>query len=738
MPHALSVTGLRKAYGSVQALRGVDLELGTGELFGLLGPNGAGKSTLVKIACGLVRPSSGSVEICGNPAGSLAAQAQIGYLAELFRFPDWCTADELLGLHQELTGSPGGAAERRELLELVELGHVPERRVGAMSKGMQQRLGLAQALVGSPRLLLLDEPTSALDPSGRHTVRALLERLRERGVSVLLNSHLLSEVELVCDRVAIINGGEVVAAGTPAQLSRPGGVEVETGTGVRAFPAATREDAPRIVRDLVAAGEDVFAVRVLTSTLEDAYLEAVGRAPAPPRRRGGRAAGGSAMTTPESAGLAPPRPLRGALIVARFSLRESLRRRVFIVIGVLTVVFLVLYGLATWQAFVAADDFTGGTEAGVEADKVVGATLAGLAMFAILFLGTILAVFLTLGAVRGDAERGLLQPLLVRPLPRRTLLLGRWLGATAVCAPYVMLIALGAFALTFALGGWWPDRLIGPLLTLALAVAIIAALSLAGSIVLASTANGIAVFMLFGAGLTAGLLGQIAEAIGSDSLDDISRIATWALPFEALYQAGLAELTVDTVGFTRLAIDLGPFGGARAGRRRPLALVAGLPGRGRRRGRGRVHQARPLGAVEVVLDRQRGSARLRADGRLIGRVGRRLDADHLRQLARLVHLGDDVAAPDQLAAHEQLRDRRPVRQRGQLLADPRVGQDVDRRERHADRLERRDGARGEAAARRLGRPLHEQEDVVLGDRLLDRGADLLLGSAHLKPTIRIV
>ena len=135
MPLALSVTGLRKAYGSVQALRGVDLELADGELFGLLGPNGAGKSTLVKIACGLVRPSAGTVEICGSPAGSLAAQAQIGYLAELFRFPDWCTADELLGLHQELTGSPGGVAERRELLELVELGHVPERRVGWRERG---------------------------------------------------------------------------------------------------------------------------------------------------------------------------------------------------------------------------------------------------------------------------------------------------------------------------------------------------------------------------------------------------------------------------------------------------------------------------------------------------------------------------------------------------------------------------------------------------------------------------
>jgi ABC-2 type transport system ATP-binding protein len=278
MPPALSVTGLRKAYGPVQALRGIDLEVKSGELFGLLGPNGAGKSTLVKIACGLVRASDGSVAVCGSPAGSSGAQAALGYLAELFRFPDWCSADELLLLHQQLAGSAGGEAERRELLTLVELDDVADRRIGAMSKGMQQRLGIAQALIGSPRLLLLDEPTSALDPAGRRTVRALLERLRERGVSVLLNSHLLSEVELVCDRVAIIARGAVVAAGSPAELSRAAGVEVETAAGVRVFGDATRDDAPRIVRDLVAAGEEVFGVRTLTSTLEDAYLEAVGRA----------------------------------------------------------------------------------------------------------------------------------------------------------------------------------------------------------------------------------------------------------------------------------------------------------------------------------------------------------------------------------------------------------------------------------------------------------------------------
>jgi len=276
VPPALAVSDLRKTYGRTEALRGVAIEVAEGELFGLLGPNGAGKSTLVKIACGLVCPTTGTAQVNGAPAGSLPAQRSLGYLAELFRFPEWLSADEVLALHQRLADSAGGDAERAELLSLVGLADASERPVGQMSKGMQQRLGIAQAMVGSPRLLLLDEPTSALDPAGRRTVRRLLEELRSRGVAVLLNSHLLSEVELVCDRVAIIARGEVVAAGTPAELSRPGGVEVETAAGTRVFAAAVREDAPRIVRKLVAAGEEVYGVRLLTSSLEDAYLEAVG------------------------------------------------------------------------------------------------------------------------------------------------------------------------------------------------------------------------------------------------------------------------------------------------------------------------------------------------------------------------------------------------------------------------------------------------------------------------------
>jgi ABC-2 type transport system ATP-binding protein len=275
VPAALAVRGLAKRYGSVAALGGVDLEVGEGELVGLLGPNGAGKSTLTKIACGLVRPSSGTVTVGGAPAGSGEARRRIGYLAELFRFPGWATADEVLSLHQRLAGSQGGERERTELLGLVALADARTRRVEEMSKGMQQRLGVAQALVGSPQVLLLDEPTSALDPVGRRTVRALLEELRGRGISVLLNSHLLSEVELVCDRVSILLGGKVVAAGTPTQLARPRGIELDTDRGLRIVDG-TREDVPRIVRDAIRAGERVFGARVLTSTLEDVYLEAVG------------------------------------------------------------------------------------------------------------------------------------------------------------------------------------------------------------------------------------------------------------------------------------------------------------------------------------------------------------------------------------------------------------------------------------------------------------------------------
>ena len=253
--------------------------------------------------------------------------------------------------------------------------------------------------------------------------------------------------------------------------------------------------------------------------------------------------------------------MSAARIIAVFALRESVRRRVFLIVGLLTLAFLVLYGLGAWQLFESVGEFEEPIE-GVEARTVAGATILGLAMFATLFLGTILAVFLTLGAIRGDAERGLLQPVLVRPVHRRTVLLGRFVAAASVCAAYVIVVFVAATVITWVFGDWWPDRTVLPALQLAAAVAILSALSLAGSVVLSATANGIAVFMAFGAGLTAGLLGQIGEALGSRTLDRVADWVSWILPFEALYQAALSAITADTVGFTRLAIDLGPFGGA--------------------------------------------------------------------------------------------------------------------------------------------------------------------------------
>jgi Cu-processing system permease protein len=249
-----------------------------------------------------------------------------------------------------------------------------------------------------------------------------------------------------------------------------------------------------------------------------------------------------------------------ALVVARYALREAVRRRVILVVALLTVCFLALYCLGCIVTFNEVDSFA--ADDALDDRVLAGSTLLGLSMFTTLFLGAVLAVFLTLGAVRGDAERGLLQPLVVRPVGRTSLLLGRFAGAAAVCAVYVALVYAVAVLITGLSGDWWPDEVAGPGVGLVLAVVVIAAISLLGSIFLSSTANGIAVFMLFGAGLAAGLLGQIGNALAVQTLEDVAEISSWLLPFEALYQAGLHGLTADTSGLTGVIVELGPFGGA--------------------------------------------------------------------------------------------------------------------------------------------------------------------------------
>jgi Cu-processing system permease protein len=252
----------------------------------------------------------------------------------------------------------------------------------------------------------------------------------------------------------------------------------------------------------------------------------------------------------------------GVVTIATYALREAVRRKVFVVVLLLTAAFLGLYWLGATQAFQETDELI--PPVGIDAQTLAGATLFGLSMFGTLFLGTILAIFLTLGAVRGDAERGLLQPLVVRPLGRPAFLLGRFLGAASVCALYTFAVYVAAALITRSAGDWWPDRFVAPGLELAAGVVIVAALSLLGSVLLSATANGIAVFMVFGAGLVAGLLGQIGEALQSETLKDVAETTSWILPFEALYQDGLHRITEDSAGFTRFALQLGPFGGAQA------------------------------------------------------------------------------------------------------------------------------------------------------------------------------
>ncbi len=253
--------------------------------------------------------------------------------------------------------------------------------------------------------------------------------------------------------------------------------------------------------------------------------------------------------------------MTGVWVMVRYAAQESLRRRVFLVVLILTALFLALYGYGTSLAFSDIAGFSTSEDL-VEEKVLTGSTIFGLAMFSILFLGAVLAVFLTLSAVRGDAERGLLQPLVVRPLGRTQVLVGRFAAAATVCAAYVLAVYFLAMLITGAVGGWWPDRVLGPGVALAAAVCVIAALTLLGSVYLSATANGIAVFMVFGTGLAAGLLGQIGEALSSDSLEGIANVASWVLPFEALYQSGLDGLTADATGFTNVAVQLGPFGGA--------------------------------------------------------------------------------------------------------------------------------------------------------------------------------
>ena len=300
---AIEFDGITKTYGRTTALDDLSLRVGRGELVGLLGPNGAGKTTAIKLVLGLVRPTRGTGRVLGAPIGDRAARARIGYLPELFRYQPWLRAREVLALHAELAGlAPGRrAAAADEALHRVGLTERGDDPVSGFSKGMQQRLGLGVALLGEPELILLDEPTSALDPVGRTDVRAIVRSARDRGATVILNSHLLTEVERVCDRVVILNRGRAIASGSLDEVVAAGGVRLrvtelgEAGHAVlgRFGPVTTEGEwlsirpldatrIPEVVAAVVTAGGRVHAVEPGRGSLEARFLELVTAPPEEP------------------------------------------------------------------------------------------------------------------------------------------------------------------------------------------------------------------------------------------------------------------------------------------------------------------------------------------------------------------------------------------------------------------------------------------------------------------------
>jgi ABC-2 type transport system ATP-binding protein len=299
-PLAIETHELRKVFGEQAAVKGLTLEVKQGEVFGFLGPNGAGKTTSIKMLLGLVAPTSGSARLLGAPLGDRVMLGSMGFLPEHFRFQEWLSAVEFLELHGRLYRMTPQTLRRRidELLERVGLSEFRTKHLRTFSKGMLQRIGLAQALLNRPRLVFLDEPTSGLDPVGRRLVRDIIRELREQGTSVFLNSHLLSEIEVTCERVAFIRHGEVIrtlelAALDRGQISvviRASRLSPEICSGLSRWAKDVEVDGehihmtlfsealmPEITRYLVAQGVDVFAINPQRASLEEIFIETVGK-----------------------------------------------------------------------------------------------------------------------------------------------------------------------------------------------------------------------------------------------------------------------------------------------------------------------------------------------------------------------------------------------------------------------------------------------------------------------------
>ena len=546
---AISTHDLAKRYGGVTALAGLTMTVPRGEVFGFLGPNGAGKTTSVKLLLGLARPSGGEGRVLGAPLGDRESRRRIGYLPELFRYQEWLSAREVLALHAALLDLPRGerGAAIGEALTLVGLAARGDDRVGTFSKGMQQRLGLGVALLGRPELVLLDEPTSALDPVGRHDVREIIRHLRARGVAVFLNSHLLGEVEQVCDRVAIVDHGRVVATGSLDELL--GGTQ-EVRLRVTGLDAAAMGVARRL-RRAGARGSLAGGARAGTG----AGAGAGGRAGGAGRQdlRGGAAApvAGGAFPATAGGGLdgdadrgaagdprGGPTPAAagagGAQPVGDRADRLGVR------------------AAAGYHEQRGAAERVGGADVGVAAADPGDVHVRG---------GDRAERDLRGGAVdRGEVESGIALAMLSRPLRRRDVVLGKWIGCATLLIGYTAAVCALEFWVAGRATGYAPPR---PLLAVAYLAGeglVLLTVALALSTRLAGMTGGIVSTVLFFVAWMTGVIGGIGIALGNPGVAHVGTISRLILPSDGLWRGAIyalepAALLSEARALPRLAGD---------------------------------------------------------------------------------------------------------------------------------------------------------------------------------------
>ena len=555
--YAIQSQGLRKEYGKTIAVRGLNLDVPRGEVFGFLGPNGAGKTTSLKMFLGLVAPTSGTAEVLGQRPSNTAMRSRLGFLPEHFRFHEWLSGQEFLRLHGSLHSIKPAVLDRRidELLELVSLTDFRARQLHTYSKGMLQRIGLAQALLNHPELVFLDEPTSGLDPVGRRMVRDIIRSLKAEGTTVFLNSHLLSEVEITCDRVAFIKFGEVLRVSSLSTL-----VDGETTLSVRVrdLPPECLNGLSAWAKDIRQDGDSLHMV-----VLEEELL--TGDKPLPGRRR--RA--GLCILTSEIILGRPVYPGRRngrrivntLLVIAQLTFKEAIRRRIAVASLVLGGLFLLVFNIGFH--FITAE-IASHPKSPQQVDLLLEQVYNFLhlaAMYAGNFMVIVFGTLITADTISGEINSGVVQVTVTKPITRWQYVIGKWLGNAGLLGVYMLLLDGGSILGIFIQTGYSAPHILEGMGLLYLNGLLVMTLALALSSSLSTLATGGTVFGLFGVAFIGGWVERIGSMMKNQTAMDLGISSSLLMPSEAIWNLASNRMTnqlASSFGATPFSFALTP------------------------------------------------------------------------------------------------------------------------------------------------------------------------------------